>query len=120
MAKYALEGAVQTTSPDGPATSSVAFYDDLTGRHKDHIDAVRHELDGYYGEMKDFAGCEPDEIFMKLAGWSARASEIRSQLVRQEGRRAQALRTREVEPFLDEIDRQFRLHSRVQAVREWD
>lgn len=92
----------------------------IAPRPADIILGWQQELDEYFTEMKELHGYEPDQVFMRLAGWSARASEIRSQLVRAEGRRAQAFRTREIEPFLDEIDRQFRLHSRVQSVREWD
>lgn len=88
----------------------------------DFIADVQVELDGYYVEMKQFLSMEPTEIYMKLAAWSARASEIRSRLVRQESRKAQAFRTREVDPFIDECDRQFKIYSRIQSCRqqEWD
>lgn len=84
------------------------------------INEIQDELDDYFREMKEFSGAEPDQVFLKLAAWSARASEIRSALVRQENRRAQAFRTREIDPFLDELDRQFRIHSRVVTIRQQD
>ena len=86
------------------------------------IEPLQQEIDGYYEIMKQFNQYEPAEIFLYIAAWSARASEIRSKIVRVESRRAQAFRTRELDPFLDELDRQFRIHSRVVTIRqhEWD
>lgn len=84
------------------------------------ISGWRDELDHYFLSMQQFAQCEVDEIFMTLAGFSARASEIRSRLVRMQTRVSQSFRTQEIDPFLEECDRQFKLWSRVQAVREMD
>lgn len=84
------------------------------------ISGWRDELDHYYLQMQQFEQCEPDEIFMALAGFSARVSEIRTRLVRMQTRISQAFRTQEVDPFINECDRQFKLWSRVQAVREMD
>lgn len=84
------------------------------------LEKLRSELDDYYSEMKNFKGAQPDEVFLKLAGWSARASELRAQVVRLESRRMQAFRTREIEPFLEEVDRQFKFFSRVTTIRELD
>lgn len=80
------------------------------------------ELDGYYAQMREFSSVEVTEILMALAAFSARASEIRSVLVRNENRRAQTFRTKEIEPFLEEVDRQFKTWSRLISVRqqEWD
>lgn len=80
----------------------------------------RAELDHYYISMQQFQQFEPDEIFMALAGFSARASEIRSHLVRQQSRASAAFRTQEIDPFLAEVDRQFKLWSRVVTVRGQD
>jgi len=84
------------------------------------LDVFRKEFDGCFQEMKEFEGKQPDDIFMKLAAWSARASEIRSWIVRSESRKTTAFRTREIDPFLEEIDRQYKFWSRTQAVREMD
>jgi hypothetical protein len=62
----------------------------------------------------------PDEIFVRLAGMSARLSEIRFQVVRSDQRVLQAFRTREIDPFLEEVDRQFKIFSRIQTVKEWE
>ena len=89
-------------------------------RVRDEIQAIRDELDEYYRGMKALQASEPDQIFLKLAAWSARVSEIRVTLVRSQTRSKQALRTQEVDPFLEEIDRQFKFFSRYQSVREMD
>lgn len=82
----------------------------------DTLEDLQAELDGYYEEMKTL-GELPDVVFLKLAAWSARASEIRSRCVRQESRKMQAFRTREIDPFLEEVDRQYRFYSRIVSVR---
>lgn len=81
------------------------------------IDGWRAELDQYFATMREFRMMEPDEIFVALSGFTSRASEIRSRLVRVESRSNQAFRTREIDPFLEECDRQFKLWSRVVSVQ---
>lgn len=84
------------------------------------ISAARRELDGYYVEMRHFDGFDVTDIFQKIAAWSGRAAELRSHLVRQESRRAATFRTRELEPFLEQLDFQFRIYSRLQSVRQME
>lgn len=81
---------------------------------------VQQELDGYYKRMQQYPSMEPDEVMLDLSGIAARLTEIRSQLVRDGGQRTNALRTREVDPLLEQIDLQFKLHSRIQSIREFD
>ena len=89
-------------------------------RQRDWITSFQGELDQYYAEMQDLCVMDPVEVFMKLSAFSARVSEMRSQLVRVDSRRSSSFRTKEVEPFLDECDRQFKIHSRIQAFREME
>lgn len=84
------------------------------------IDEVREELIAYYGEMQKLRSLPLDEIFMSLAGWTARMSEVRSELTLRESKRSMALRTKHVEPFIEECDRQFKFYSRVQSVRDME
>lgn len=81
---------------------------------------LRFELDGYYSEMLRFRDMEPDEIFMRLSAYSARASYIRSDIMRAQNRTLTAFRTGEIDPFLTECDRQFKVWSRVFAVTSLD
>ncbi len=81
------------------------------------IRGFQDELDSYYASMRAFSDRDVVDIFQAVAAFSARACEIRSGLVRHESRRAAAFRTRELEPFLEACDFQFRVFSRIQAVR---
>lgn len=87
---------------------------------KDWITGFQNELDAYYEVMQLLNKMDPSEVMQKLSSFSARASEMRSQLVRVDSRRSNAFRTREVDPFLLECDRQFKVHSRLQSFREFD
>jgi hypothetical protein len=89
-------------------------------RKRDSIESWQQEILEYYSVIRDFHQMEPDQVFSSLSALSARASEMRTMLVRNETRRAAAFRTREIDPFLEECDRQFKLHSRIQAIREFD
>ena len=90
----------------------------LAAAPRNGIAAWRNELDAYYETMRKFEGMDISHVFMSLAAMSARASEIRSLLVRDQGRSANGFRTQEIDPFLSETDRQFKVWSRVQAVTE--
>lgn len=80
------------------------------------VDVLRKELDGYYQEMQEFS--DPGTIFLKLAAWTARAYEVRSRLIRSENRRVQTFRTRELDPFLECVDRQFKIYSRMVSLQK--
>lgn len=80
----------------------------------------REELDGYFLQMQEFGNMEPDEIFMTLSAYTSRVSYIRSQIMRSSSRILQAFRTGEVDPFINECDRQFKFWSRVQSVAQMD
>lgn len=106
MPTYQLGGTPTEVSPAQPEL--------------DVITRVRAELDGFYVQMRTFGAADPAEVFLTLAAMTARVSEVRSHIVRNESRRSQAFRTREVDPFLDECDRQFKYHSRAQSVRQME
>jgi hypothetical protein len=83
---------------------------------------LQAEIDSYYEAMALFGQMDLGEILMRLAAISARASGVRSQVVRTESRRMAAFRSRELDPLIEEVDRQFKIWSRLQSVRsmEWD
>lgn len=91
--------------------------DDLT------IDDVRNELEEYYEIMEDFQNADASNNLMHLSAFTARMSRIRSHFVRRvDDRSIQQLRTKEIDPFLTECDRQFKIWSRlITAVQfEWE
>lgn len=87
---------------------------------RDRLAAWRREIGIYYGTMKTLSDMEPTEAFISLSQWSARASEIRMQLGTTETKREATFRIRVIDPFIEECDRQFKIHSRIQAIREMD
>lgn len=84
--------------------------------------AAREELDTYFVDLKRLKSWQPAEVFLWLSGVTARLVELRTICWRSESRRLTALRSREIDPLIDECERQFRFHSRVEATRriEWD
>lgn len=85
-----------------------------------YVEAVRIEVDGYMVHLKRLSSLLPEEVFTILSGISARVVELRIQCWRSESRRLSGLRVHELDPIIEEIDRQFRVHSRIQAVRDFE
>lgn len=100
-----ISDQLETTIRPGARTIGVA-----------QIPAYQAEIDGFYVLMKDFNELDLRGVLSSLAAMSARASYIRSLVIRNEGRQAASFRTRQIEPFLDEVDRQFKTWSRLQSV----
>jgi hypothetical protein len=88
----------------------------------DPLAPVQVELEGYFHDLTTLNSLPSTECFMMLSAISARAAEIRSRLMSMDSRRGNAMRLRHVDPLLDEVDRQFKIHSRIQSVRqmEWE
>ena len=88
------------------------------------IDTIRGEIDDAFKDMRTFKDLDPDEVMRIVAGWSARFSELRVRAMRIEDvaqyRRFKTLRTRDLEPIMDELKQQFMIASRLQSVRELD
>jgi hypothetical protein len=58
---------------------------------------------------------------MHLSSFSARMSEIRSQIIRSAGGKAEeSFRTKEVDPFLNECQFQFKIWSRLITYAQFD
>lgn len=84
------------------------------------LDALRAEVDQYYAQVRDLGNQESSEIFMSLAAITSRLSEMRKDVYRVPSRAYSAFRTQEIDPLLDECDRQFRFFSRAFATMELD
>lgn len=90
------------------------------GAVDDAFDAVQAELDDYYQRLKGLNEMPSTECFQTLSAISARVAEIRSRLIRLDSRRPTALRTKQVDPLIEEVDRQFKIHSRIAAMRQFE
>lgn len=86
------------------------------------VDDVRAEVDDAYADMKTFHNLNPDEVMRMAGGHSARLSEVRVLIMRVEdfAREWKSVRTREVEPTIEELKNQYLIASRLHSVRELD
>ncbi len=83
---------------------------------------VERELDAIMRAIRTFWGLEPDQVLRIAGGYSARLTELYVHLHRVEGPRREwrQVRTQQVAPILDEIDRQLKRASREIEVRRQD
>lgn len=88
----------------------------------DEVTSYRKEIVGYLEEMVTFRQKDTVEILQLLGAYSARASYMRNRVVRSGSKRAETFRVKELDPFLNEVDRQFKVWSRVASVMtaEWE
>ena len=88
------------------------------------IDDLRQEIADAFADMAEFHLKEPDEAMIICGAQSARLSEMRVILQRLEDfpqyRPLKAVRTRELEPCIDELKFQFQLASRLLSARQLD
>lgn len=88
------------------------------------IDGVRQEIDDAFEDAQKFHQMDPDEVMRYVGGHSARLSYLRVRIMRIEEYSSTRLwkdvRVREIEPCLEELERQWRNASRLHSVRELD
>lgn len=86
------------------------------------IASVRAEIDDAFADMKKFHNQEPDEVMRLCGGHSARLAELRNRIQRVEDfdRQWKNVRTREIEPAVQELANQFQIASRLLSARELD
>lgn len=83
---------------------------------------IEDELDGVMVAVRGFHTREPDQVMREIAAYSARLTELANLLVRVEGTRREyrQLRTLQIERLLNELDRQFKIASRLVEMRRQD
>ena len=84
------------------------------------LEGLKEELDIYYTMGRGWANAEPDIVMNEISAIVARLVEMRAHLQRDNGARSQKLRLTEVDPRLDKLELQFKIHSRQVAVRKFD
>ena len=107
-------------TPSGTREPAPAYRPDGSETQVNRLDYWKEEIAESYKIMKEMTDMEATAVFRLLSQFSARASEIRSQIGPQEGKREAAFRIRIIDPFIEECDRQFKIHSRIQAINEMD
>lgn len=81
--------------------------------------AVEDEIDLMLRAVRGFWDMFPDQVMRMASALSARASELYVHLHRLEGRREwKQIRTMQIDTLLSELDRQFRIHSRLVEVQK--
>lgn len=82
---------------------------------------VEDEIDLALRAIRGFWDMEPDQVMSLCSALSARGTELAIHLHRLEGRREwRQIRTQQVERLLAELERQFRIASRLVEVRRQD
>lgn len=134
MAVLELEEAGRRRTSGGAPTSTTASRAPAvaqngragaTSQNPDEGDRARIrgymlELDDIYALLPQFPTYEPDQVLLLISGWLARMTGIRADLQRSGTTRANTLRTKEVDPLIEALDQQFKIHSRLIAMRELD
>lgn len=117
MATVRMDGAVVSTAHSGPVDLS-RVYPEVGGSVK----SVRQEIDDCYEDIRTFYQQEPDEVMRLVSGHSARMSELRVRCQRIEDfhRIWKQVRTREIEPTMEELTQQYNIASRLHSVRDLD
>lgn len=83
--------------------------------------AVEDEIDLMLRAVRGFWDMFPDQVMRACAAMSARCSELYVHLHRLEGRREwKQVRTQQVETLLAELDRQFKIASRLVEVQKFE
>lgn len=83
--------------------------------------AVEEEIDLMLRTVRGFWELEPDQVAKLIQAMAARCTELCIHLHRLEGRREwKQVRTQQVERLLAELDRQWKLASRLIEVRRQD
>lgn len=84
---------------------------------------IEAELDIVAAAIRAFHYKQPDQVMREIAGYSARLTELAVLLHRVEGTQGRIytrIRTQQVEKFLAELDRQFKISSRMVEVMRQD
>lgn len=121
MPEFELEESVGRRNGSVPVLPAPAGgLPNVNGDERILIQQILAELDVYYTAVKEFAEEEPDIVLQQVAAFSGRLCEIRARLQRIGSVRANQLRTREVDPLMEQLDFQFRIASRLISMREFE
>lgn len=88
---------------------------------KEVIETWRPEILGYLKEMRDFYQEEDCRLVLRtLSAYSARASYMRNFASRSGNEKINRFRIDELDPFLMEVDRQFKIYSRLISANQFE
>lgn len=107
----------------GPSLASLAFMAPLApAGHLGTREDIQTELDGIAMAARTFGLKQPDQVMREVAAYSARLTELAVLLHRVEAadRQYVRIRTQQVDLWLKELDRQFKIASRLVEVNRQD
>jgi hypothetical protein len=83
---------------------------------------IENELDGIAAAIRTFDAKQPDQVMRECSAYSARLTELTVLLHRVENRDRQytRVRTQQVALFITELDRQFKIASRLVEIARQD
>lgn len=84
------------------------------------VDSLAGELDAMRATVCTYPDLDPADVLLSISGLAGRLAEVRVQLLRAGTQRCTALRTREVDPLREDLDLQFKLHSRRISMMEFE
>lgn len=119
MATRQVEG---TTAAGYVADVVPEIVADLASEALGSREAVEGEVDLMSRTVREFWSWEPDQVMRTVAAFSARCTELAINLHRVEGRLREwkQVRTKQVEPLLKELERQYTIASRLVEIRRQD
>lgn len=86
----------------------------------EQIENAREILIDYVDQMRNFKKLDSQDVFLKLSEFSATATYFRSTICKREDRKKAAFRTHDIEPFIAEVERQFKIWSRLVSSQNLD
>jgi len=115
VVKGSTEGGFVDSAPSEEAVSE-------SRRQLPSREHIEDELDLMLQTIRGFWNSEPDQVMREVSAMSARLTELWVHLHRIESRDRtyKQIRTMQVNPMLEELDRQFRLASRTVEIRRQD
>lgn len=120
MSTFTVEGTAEAgfIPPGDVSTEVVRAAQGALGTRAE----LEAEIDRMLAEVGEFYQYEPDQVMRLVAAFSARCTELEIHLHRVEGRfrEYKQIRTMQVDKLLAELDRQFKLASRMLEVRRQD
>lgn len=88
------------------------------------LEKLRSEMDEYFNLMEEFPISDPRENLTRLSAFTARMSHVRALIIRGSvsgsDKETANFRTKELDPFISECDRQFKIWSRLISVAQLD
>ncbi len=88
---------------------------------KEVIETWRPEILGYLIDMRDFHQEEDCRLILRnLSAYSARASYMRNFASRSNNEKINRFRIDELDPFLVEVERQFKIYSRLISANQFE